>query len=257
MTKTTLRVDGVNGKCAVFTGDTLSPFNNPLPNLTDIKFHSDLIYPAVAAEVSGSSSIPSQARNRTFSGAINIYAHGLGSAPVVFGKLNGFEGKTLPLMGDVCVATNGPGPRFATFVHLSADETNVFLAYYGITFWSAVGAQAAIPLDWTIYVLDATVDGPAINGNPDAPLFYADTEKITCGHEKFHTGRRYIRTGTGSESLPMIRGKSIATSGTPTSDILYGLDTSWRWTYEMDGYAKSRYPGAVSGFATDFIRVTL
>jgi hypothetical protein len=49
-----LRARGSDGKVAIYRGPDDAPFTNPLGNLPRVLFHSDLHYPTIIGQVSGS-----------------------------------------------------------------------------------------------------------------------------------------------------------------------------------------------------------
>lgn len=157
------RVDASGGgKAAIWSGaGDRAPFDNPLANLSRVKFHSDLNYIQVIDERTFNVGLPARSDFKDANQTYPLYQHGRGGVPFVLGKLN-IGGQPVAFCGSVPVqvgagTTSGSGsPRgFARWVSLGADATWVYLYEYVVNNWnnsSAYGSYAALALPVTVWM---------------------------------------------------------------------------------------------------------
>lgn len=152
-----LKADGTTGAIAIYSYDTANdaPFTTPLSNVSRLQFHSNLEYPAVVSIVSGTTTLPAVGVATHISTTHTLFAHGRGGTPYVEGYITSGLGQQVGLCGSVIVQQNtgsSSALRFARWVHLGADATNVYLHELG----ESIDTQgyASLDLGWTVYVLD-------------------------------------------------------------------------------------------------------
>jgi hypothetical protein len=162
-----LRVAG--GKVAVWDGegDTL-PFDNPLGNLSRVKFHSDLSYIKVILEQTVTVNLPAIANVLQGTASYTLFAHGQAGFPFVLGKLDSVDGSPTLFTGSVPVQFGTGGAigfgYYGRWVSLGADATNVYLHEYYVCTGFSGGAPLtyetypALALPVTVYVTDEILE---------------------------------------------------------------------------------------------------
>lgn len=147
-----MRAERSTGRCAVWDGSDYAPLNDPLNNLSRIKFHSDLNYVRVLYD--WASTITFSARTywatspngwRASEGviyrSIPLFAHGRPGQPWVLGSANigglnvAFTGSVPVQRGIASISSDG-SPQggiqvpWARWVTLGADSSSVYLYEY-------------------------------------------------------------------------------------------------------------------------------
>jgi hypothetical protein len=145
-----LRARGSDGKVAIYRGPDDAPFTNPLANLSRVLFHSDLQYPTIIGQVSGSITFPARGANLLDRATQVMFAHGRPGFPMVLGQFNNLDGQVVTMAGSVPVQMDPFG--FARMVTLGADASNVIMHENFVTHVTA--GFPAITLNWTVYILD-------------------------------------------------------------------------------------------------------
>ena len=145
----TLFARGSDGVVAIFTGSD-DVVSNPTADLSRVLFHSALEYPAVISITTQSIELPSRTTTpATPVYAIhNLFAHGRGGIPFVFGIITNMG--NLSLAGSVPV--DGDPPFYGRFVTLGADGTNVVL--HENTVGRSTTTYAARTLTVRVYITD-------------------------------------------------------------------------------------------------------
>jgi hypothetical protein len=112
---------GTPEKVAIFNGSTDAPFDNPLGNLGNLKFHSQLAYlPFLPARtITASVSVPSSA---AFRRTIDLGPHGQAGVPFIYGLVSG-----IPFVGTIPIHV-AASARTAICWTLCVDASNVFIA---------------------------------------------------------------------------------------------------------------------------------
>lgn len=159
MTTVKMRARGSDGKVAIWTGTDDDPFNDPLANLSRVRFHSDLFYPKVIYEVGSDDAgmdtldLPSRSANSSSNNSGHpthtLFSHGLSGTPLVFGYVV-IGGEHVPLAGSVPVQWTSHG--WCRLCALGADDTNVKIAESFFCYQSS--GFSAISLDWRVFVTD-------------------------------------------------------------------------------------------------------
>lgn len=265
------------GKLAVYnTPDVTNPADGPIDDpdnhLPDLAFHSDWRYPAFlpAKIVTGTSTIPAQGANSDFNGLINLYAHGMGDVPVVFGEITSVAIGTytfparepafaistpVPWSGAVPVIRRtdqlGGQKGYVTFVQLMADATHVKMRYGGLTGSASTMAQNAITVGWKIQVLDSTINGTQFAGDPTKPLLELLGDRITAGRRKFDTNNAYMRLNSGVDQVAIVRGETMVIKGNPNIPSVSSTDNGWGWRYSVAGHTFEAGQGS-SGFTAAY-----
>lgn len=148
----TLKIDGIAGKCAIWTGGGTGPYSDPLTHVPNVQFHSDLLYPAIINTQSGSTTLPA-ASSGFRSVAHTLFAHGRSGYPYVEGKITSGLGVVVALAGSIPVQQGSAavGSNFyGRWVALGADASNVILHEYCF----AGAGFGAITIGWTVYITD-------------------------------------------------------------------------------------------------------
>lgn len=159
---TTFMCDGVAGKIGVYTGTDDLPLYAPLSYLSRIKFHSDLTYPKIIGDHSGSVTLNATSAGSRTQIQHNIYAHGLGIVPWVLGSIE-IGGQVISLSGTVPVQTTAVNagatylgsPGFLQTVSLGADATNVYIYEHSLAYFNA--GYAALTFSWRILITDVVL----------------------------------------------------------------------------------------------------
>lgn len=159
-----LRARGSDGKVAIYTGTDDDPFDDPLGNLSRVRFHSDLQYPKVIYEVGsddegmGTLDLPSRPANASSNpntggapsiSTYNLFEHGIEGTPLVFGYVV-VGSYHVPLAGSVPVQWTSRG--WCRLLALGADATNVKIAESYFCYISS--GFSAVSLDWRVFVTD-------------------------------------------------------------------------------------------------------
>lgn len=191
---------------------------DPLLDLSRVRFHSSLDYPVVVETRDGSTLMGQLPAKSTRIQSYNLFAHGRPGIPLVLGYVSSLGNGRVPLAGSVPTAiSNGWSGRFIT---LGANATHVLLHEYATTgFSQALPAQT---FQWSIAICDVDVSAAA-DTDPVAPYDL----KITADHMvlsrgKFDSDNRYIRAATGGMPMP--------------HDRTLRMISNFDWQYAMDGH---------------------
>jgi len=117
---------GTPEKLAIFNGTTDAPFNDPLGNLGNLKFHSQLAYlpflPArtIVASVDVPGQIFDSGGNPTYRRTITLGAHSQPGVPFIYGTVS-----DIPFVGTIPIHTTAAGNLICWT--LCVDATNVFI----------------------------------------------------------------------------------------------------------------------------------
>lgn len=222
-----------SGKAAVWSdpnpaNPNLAPLTNPLSNIANIKFHSDLFYPRViSGPHTGSGTIPALSTNTKASGTLVTIPHGQAAAPMAIGfatvTFQVLGATTFPLNGTIMLQSNEITTAMSDivkhlcyrlcFLQMSSDATNVTLNYWN---YGTNGPAVALPISWTIYILDLLeTQTTAPDWEPGAPGMELSPTRITIGGRKFDTNKRYITETTDPSNLEITRGPTYNVQGAP------------------------------------------
>lgn len=119
---------GTPEKLAIFNGTTDAPFNDPLGNLGNLKFHSQLAYlpflPArtIVASVDVPGQIFDSGGNPTYRRTITLGAHSQPGVPFIYGLVSG-----IPFVGTIPIHLSVTGNFNPICWTLCVDSTNVFI----------------------------------------------------------------------------------------------------------------------------------
>lgn len=226
-------LDGAVAKSAIYTSSgSDAPLYDPLGNLANVKFHTDLAYPYLTQSVTGSITLPAVAANVTERNVNNIlFAHGVGAVPFIEGTITGGLSRVVRLNGSVPVqvGTVVNGPQFPRMVHLGADATYVYLTDYGST--EENGGWPAITLSWRVDLLQVA---QGASGN------WVDITDSYFKVGPFDSTRRYMRADASGADMPMTSGVTFQVSR-PAAE-----QTDWR--YSVAGYVMNY--GAITANAS-------
>lgn len=198
------KASGAAGKVAVWTGADDAPFNDPLSNLSRVLFHSDLLYPPIVAEVSGTVNLPARGQNSVGWAGHNLFAHGRSGTPLVIGYVI-VSGQRRRIAGSYPVQRNSRG--WARWISIGADTTNVKMAEGWFSPNSNVGGgYGATSLSWRVFVLDTTFEAtPELSSEG---VYISETD-FRAGRGKFDARKRYLRNGNTLQNFPILRGRSL------------------------------------------------
>lgn len=116
-----------DGKAAIWDDETdTAPFDDPVANISRVKFHTDLDYDAALVAWTGTLSLPS----RTVLSAVNnitLFAHGQAGTPYVRGAVL-IGGQWTDVVGSLPVSVTDKG--FIRCISLGSDGTNVLVTDY-------------------------------------------------------------------------------------------------------------------------------
>jgi len=143
---------GSDGRVAIYTGTDDDPFDEPLSNMSRVLFHSDLQYPRIVREWSGTLSLPGRAAASSSNASHTLFAHGLPGTPLVFGSIL-VSGKNLPLCGSFPVQMTARG--YARWISLGATATNVVVGE--LWFAQGGGGFGAVNVSINVYVTDTVI----------------------------------------------------------------------------------------------------
>jgi hypothetical protein len=214
-----------NGKLAIYTGSDDAPFSDPAGNLSRVLFHSDLNYPAILYEVSGTLGLPARGANSAGTQSFNLFAHGRSGSPLVIGYAT-LGGQRIHLCGSVPVQFTSRG--WGRWIALGADGSNVKIVDQWFAQSNAAFGGVSIP--WKVYVLATNFDAdPDLNSEA---LHVTPTE-FRAGGGKFDARNRYLRNGNTLQTFPLVRGgRTILTGMARPSN--FNIVTI---TYSLAGYA--------------------
>lgn len=138
---------GTPEKVAIYNGATDAPFDNPLGNLGNLKFHSQLAYlPFLPARtITASVAVPaSPPPGTTFRRTINLGPHGQPGVPFIYGLVSG-----IPFVGTIPVHVSGTSYSVICWT-LCVDSTNVFIQEQRANTLTFAGVTS--PRTVTVYV---------------------------------------------------------------------------------------------------------
>lgn len=163
----TLDLHGGINKYAVYNGATDAPLLNPLANLPNLLWHSDLPYIGKVATLSGTIDLNHQSAGwsgSTFPYTKIIGPHGQPFIPIILGDLT-IGGNTLPAQGTFFAhpATLTGALQY----NIYADETYVKIQCDLV--YAKVGTYSAIPCTYNIHIMNVGIDG---SGNHVEPTYY-------------------------------------------------------------------------------------
>lgn len=191
----------LDGKVGIYTGADDAPFNDPLGNLSRVLFHSDLNYPAIVREVSGTLTLPARGANSGGWTAHNLFPHGRSGTPLVLGYIV-MGSLRQRIAGSVPVQGNAYG--WARWLSIGADTTNVKMAESWFNGGPGGGSPyGAISVAWRVFVLETTFESnPALT---DEALYISPTD-FRAGRGKFNARNRYLRNGNTLQNFPVVIG---------------------------------------------------
>jgi hypothetical protein len=153
------------GRVVVYTNGDTSPETASPPDLSRVKFDTDLEYVRTIRENTVTLNLP--ALNRQASGSEDpayfqnhvLETHGLGYTPLVFGYAI-ISGGQVPLRGSVPIQISASLANFFRCISLGASATQVLLNEYAVRnyFASASNSYAAIDVTVTYFVTDVNLD---------------------------------------------------------------------------------------------------
>lgn len=258
-----------------------APLISPLANLSRLSFHSELRYPRwiPAKIVTGSASIPAKSSNTRFSGSVDLYAHGMGDVPVVFGTITGISHTyasgepgtnntrvfpttplpwlgTVPVLGQAYTASfNPPTAGYAVkgvhFAALAATTTHVVMRYMGFNALGSGDKTGATSISYKIYVLDTTLETDNFDGDPAQPLLKIEGDgRVRVGRGKFDTDFYYLKQGSAVDPVELAVGKTMDVVGSMTDASPDGLFTAeWGFRFKVGSSSLEYYNTAGSTFA--------
>jgi hypothetical protein len=217
-------LDGAAGRAAVYiSSGSDAPLTDPLGNLSNVKFHTSLAYPYLVYSVTGSITLPAVAANVTdYSVRNTLFSHGVGSLPLIEGRITSGLSRVVRLNGSVPVqvGTVVNGPQFPRVVHLGADSTYVYLSEYGST--EENGGWDAITLGWRVDVM-SVASGYGTGVDITSTYF-------VCG--PFDSRRRYMRADVSGADQPMTHAVTL--------DMAIPSAEQVHWRYAVAGYVQNR-----------------
>ena len=190
-----------DGKVAVWTGSDFAPFDDPLGNLSRVLFHSDLLYPAIIAEVSGTLNLPARSGNTTGVNGYNLFAHGRSGTPLVLGYVT-VNGARRRIAGSYPLQRQSVG--FARWLSVGATDSYVRMAETWTCEYNS--SYAAISVSWRVFVLETTFESTP---GSSSEWMYAGANDFRAGGGKFDARKRYLRNGNTLQNFPLVRGRSL------------------------------------------------
>lgn len=142
---------GSDGRVAIYTGTDDDPFDAPLSNMSRVLFHSELLYPTIIGETSGTLSLPGRGANIEGDTSHILFAHGQSGTPLVIGYAT-LGGVRVGLCGSVPLQTTSEG--WSRWIALGADGTYVRMAEKWAT--PAASGFGGVSVPWVAYILDVT-----------------------------------------------------------------------------------------------------
>lgn len=231
-----LMADGAAGKVAVFMVDEENPhdrdpLDDPETHLSRVLFHSDLLYPIIIGKRSGTLNLPARGANQDWTRAThNLFAHGLGGQPLVFGRLTNISSQPIPLAGSVPIQTEIHG--FARWLALGADDTNVMITELYNTHRNS--GFSATSVNWEVWVTNLLLDQENPLPEPTGELLYIDGTSFRAGRGKFDAQNRYIRTAVTDKEFSVVKGRSVVAQDNP-NNLFLSL-----WRYSVDGHIQQQ-----------------
>jgi hypothetical protein len=226
-----------------------APLTNPFGNKSRLQIHTAAILPSTTPALTQTVtvSVGAIAANTKFQGASfrqNLFAHGLGDACMVEGRildLNG-SGNHVDFNGSVPVDVNARG--FGMWLALGSTSTHVIVEWFGIT-------QAGQSLAARTYQVEASAynylaSGAAPTSDPSLPRArnYPGSHTILA-RGAIDTRRRYVRAaGSGPNSAIAVAetmriiGRGIGDDTTSGNPSYVQFEIGWRWRYSVNGYVR-------------------
>lgn len=146
-----LFANGNTGLVSIHNGN--ADINNPLNNLNNIFFHSNLNYLSIVSVISGSIWLPQRVSNASYHSAAygsttyNLGSHNLGYTPLVFG-INPNNGQSL--VGDVVI--QAAGQCSIRTLTIGADNHNIFMREI---FLNKDVTFSGLSLGYTLYIFNS------------------------------------------------------------------------------------------------------
>lgn len=198
---TTLDLHGGINKYAVYNGVSDAPLTDPLNNLTNLLWHSDLKFVGRVTSLTGSVDLSPNSSGWTISGDTRIKtiaAHGRSYTPFLVGYIQVGANK-LPINGTFYsrISTN-----YVSEYSFYADATNVYVTHRGINTLGPSGSASVVSAvcSYRIDVLNAGTDA---SGNLVMPTFFngfeATATRLRCGY--FDTDVQYMIESAGGDIL--------------------------------------------------------
>lgn len=185
---TTLDLDAVANKYAVYTGTSDAPLYSPLSNLPSLLWHSDLPYIGKVATLSGSVNLNDTSAGWSTVGSgreITIGAHGQSYRPAIIGNII-LGGETVPVQGTFHAGghVSGGADQFSFYTNATSVILRSDVVYSG-------GPLVNYVCNYTIHILNIGSDS---SGNAVFPAYYngfdASDTRLRCGY--FDTDAQYI-----------------------------------------------------------------
>lgn len=203
----TIDLNGAINKYAVYNGATDAPLTDPLNNLPDLLWHSDLMFIGAVTTLTGTvdigggtwTSIPGD-----FNGADEktIVPHGQSYTPLFLGSLS-IGGENVPAQGTFYVRPNGHS-RGTGCYNIYCDATNIKISR---KFLYGLGTPTTTNINYSIDILNVGLDGAGAFSYPASYSgFDATPTRMRCGY--FDTDHKhYVETPSGDRGI--IQGASL------------------------------------------------
>lgn len=224
----TLDLHGGINKYAVYNGTSDAPLTNPLGNLPNLLWHSDLLYIGRVTTITGTVNLnPFTSGWSAFPYTRVLAAHGRSYRPILTGWIT-VSGVNIPIGGSFLATA--PGANGAYQFNVYCDATNILITCDTILGnWAATAVNCA----YTIYVMNI---GTNAAGALVMPTYFdgfdATTTRMRCGY--FDTDVQYlVQNNAGSIGFPT--GPTLqATLGNPRS--VSGTYLSLCFIYKYGSY---------------------
>jgi hypothetical protein len=174
----TLDLHGGISKYAVYNGATDAPLTDPLNNLTNLLWHSDLPFIGKVATLSGSVDLNINSAGWVGTGPSSTYPftkligpHGRSYIPIILGDLT-IGGATFPAQGTFLAHPSTTNGSFQ--YNFYADETNIYVQCDLLH--SEGGGFAALNCTYNLHIMNVGTDAA---GNMVEPTFYPGFDVTT------------------------------------------------------------------------------
>ncbi len=248
------KADGDTGTVAIYTGGDDAPFDDPVGNLSRVRFHSGLYYPSIVSVLSGTLSLGAIPNPNTgTTGSVittdtNVGAHGQAGPPMVFGDIV-IGGQRISICGMVPVTNIFDGTGYAgtlyhawgRFLELVVDGSYAYIRATTLMPTVDVPGASTVPAfsgAYNIYVTDLNLSSP----NPVPPLtdstLLEEPNLVQYGRGRFRSDRRFMRASSVGTQIKFAR---AATYGWNVEFWSGGSGTgprSWAFTWNVAGQTR-------------------
>jgi hypothetical protein len=262
---TTLDLDGIANKYAVYNGTSEAPLYDPMNNLPNLLWHSDLPYIGAKQTISGQVNLDPTTTGWvgttitlynyagqpigttiTYPYKFLLTAHGQTYAPFFLGYIE-VNGEKLPVNGTFLYNYH--------MYNVSSDEYGIYLTVERLV---SIAATYNVVCNFKIHILNIGTD---TNGNQVLPPFYngfdATEQRMQCGY--FDTNNKYIIKSALGELIynTGVTLEVVITQPKYVSATCYGVCILFKCNSYVGNVLSSNAQGSGSSFNPPYYRIAI